>query len=936
EVPTIASITPRRYLSRLLTNRPDAREDLLAGPIRGELLGAEHLAERAYAVAAAQRVAGRKAARRRTPLLARLNGTRGILVEAHARLSAASEDGADVGPAGEWLLDNYHVVQEHIGEVRESLPQGYYRELPELAGGPLAGYPRVYELAITLISHSEGRVDLDNLGGFVTAFQQAVSLTIGELWAVPAMLRLGLIENVRRMALRTVQRLDELEAADTAAARISEAGEAGRSTLDAELERFVSDPPPLSPTFVSRFLQQLRAAGSAFPAVVRLEQWITEEALGAEEAAARATQRLALTQVVMANSITSLRAIARMDWESFVEAQSRMEAVLREDPSGFYPRMTFATRDIYRHAVERIAKRIRQPEEAVARRAIERARAGPAGNGADPRRAHVGYYLIDDGLADLERETGYRAAPMEAIYRWVRRHPNLMFVGGIISGTVAALLAVLWLGGAPARAEWVAVLLLGLLPANDIAVNVMNQLVTAFLPPRTLPKLDLYEHGVPPEFRTAVVIPTLFGSVDAVVEALENLEVQFLANREAHLHFAVLSDFTDSPTEIREDDAAILEAAIRGVRGLNERYSGGTEDSFYLFHRPRRWNPREGVWMGWERKRGKLAEFNRFVRGGAQDAFSVVVGDLEPIRLVRYVITLDADTVLPPDAAPLLVGALAHPLNRAVYDPELGRVVRGYGILQPRVGVSLPSAHRSVFAAIHSGHPGVDPYTTAVSDVYQDLYGEGSFTGKGVYDVDAFERATRGRFPENTLLSHDLIEGSYARAGLATDVIVYDDYPTRYPTYTRRKHRWIRGDWQLLPWLMPRVPGAEGREPNRLSILSRWKILDNLRRSVVEPAQLALLVVGWTLLSGSPIRWTLLGLGAIAAPWIVSLLLAFLRPPLDKSWRAYYAAVGRDAVTSAQQFGLAVVFLPHQATISVDAILRTFWRMLVTRRHLLE
>ncbi|MBA3522873.1 MAG: cyclic beta 1-2 glucan synthetase, partial [Gemmatimonadales bacterium] len=725
EVHTIASITPRRFLSRLLTNRADAREDLLAGPIRGELLGAEHLAERAYTVAAAQRVASRKAARRRTPLLARLNGTRGILVEAQARLSAASENGADVGPAGEWLLDNYHVVQEHIGEVRESLPQGYYRELPELAGGPLAGYPRVYELAITLISHSEGRVDLDNLGGFVTAFQQAASLTIGELWAVPAMLRLGLIENVRRMALRTVQRLDELEAADTAAARISVAGEAGRSMLDAELERFVSDPPALSPTFVSRFLQQLRAAGSAFPAVIRLEQWIAEEALGSEEAAARATQRLALTQVVMANSITSLRGIARMDWESFVEAQSRMEAVLREDPSGFYPRMTFATRDLYRHAVERIAKRIGQPEESVARLAIERARAGPAQNGADPRRAHVGYHLIDDGLAELERETGYRAAPMEAIYRWVRRHPNLVFVGGIVSGTVAALLAVLWLGGAPARAEWVAVLLLGLLPANHIAVNVTNQLVTAFLPPRTLPKLDLHEHGVPPEFRTAVVIPTLFGSVEAVAEALENLEVQFLANREAHLHFAVLSDFTDSPTEVREDDAAILEAAVRGVRGLNERYSAGTEDSFYLFHRPRRWNPREGVWMGWERKRGKLAEFNRFVRGGAQDAFSVIVGDIEPIRLVRYVITLDADTVLPPDAAPLLVGALAHPLNRAVYDPERGRVVRGYGILQPRVGVSLPSAHCSVFASIHSGHPGVDPYTTAVSDVYQDLYGEG-------------------------------------------------------------------------------------------------------------------------------------------------------------------------------------------------------------------
>jgi cyclic beta-1,2-glucan synthetase len=915
--------------------RTDAREDRLAGPIRGELLGAERLAERAQEVAASQRLATGKRARRRTPLLARLNGTRKILEEAHARLTA-SDGAADVGPAGEWLLDNFHVIQEHIGEVRESLPGGYYRELPELKGGPLSGYPRVYELAITLISHTEGRVDLDNVTSFVAAFQEVTPLTIGELWAVPAMLRLGLIENVRRMALRTVQRLDELEVADAEAARIARAADAGQTALDLELDRFASNPPPLTPAFVSRFLQQLRVEGGALPAVVRLEQWIAEEALSAEEATARSTQRLALTQVVMANSITSLRAIGRMEWNAFVEKQSRIEAVLRDDPSGFYSTMTFATRDRYRHVVERIAKRTSRSEEAVARHALELARAGLAVSAQDPRRAHVGYYLIDQGLAELERVTDYRPAAGEAVDRWVRRHPNLVFVGGVVLATVGALAAVLLLGGPPARAMWFAVLLLGIVLANDIGVNVVNQLVTAFLPPRPLPKLDLHEYGVPPEYRTAVVIPTLFGSVEGVHEALENLEVQFLANREAHLHFAVLSDFTDSPTEAREGDDAIVEAAVDGVKALNARYAEGGPDAFYLFHRPRRWNPHEGVWMGWERKRGKLAQFNQFVLGLGDGAFSVIVGDVKPIKSVRYVITLDSDTVLPPDAAPLLVGALAHPLNRAVFDPALGRVVRGYGILQPRVGVSLPSAHRSIFAAIHSGHPGVDPYTTAVSDVYQDLYGEGSFTGKGVYDVGAFERATHGRFPENTLLSHDLIEGSYARAGLATDVIVYDDYPTHYLTYTRRKHRWIRGDWQLLPWLRSLVPGPEGSEPNRLSLLSRWKIIDNLRRSTVELAQLAFLVGGWTLLPGSLIRWTLLGLGAIAAPWVVSLLLALVRPPLDKSWRAYYAAVGRDAATSIQQVALAIVFLPHQAWVSADAIVRTLWRMGVSRNHLLE
>ncbi len=928
----------RRFLSRFIPQRPRAGEELLAGPIRGELLGTEHLGDRAQAKAREQRIAPARRARRHAPLLTRLTGTHHILEDAHARLTTAADRGEDIGPAGDWLLDNYHVVQEHIGAVRESLPRGYYRELPELAAGPLAGYPRVYELLITLISHSEGRITLETVSAFVAAFQKVAILTIGELWAVPAMLRLGLLENVRRMALRTVQRLDELREADAAAARIVRAAESDPEALDAALHRFASQPQSLTPTFVSRFLHQLRIEGGALPAVVRLEHWIAEEALSAEAATAGATQRLALTQVAMANSITSLRAIARMDWRSFVEDQSRVESVLREDPSGFYARMTFATRDRYRHVVERVARRTGRSEDAVARLALELARRGQREelHQTDPRRGHVGFYLIDTGRIELEQAAGYRPPLGEAIDRWVRRHPNVVFVGGIVLATAVALIAVLWLGGLPAPSAWPVLLLFALIPATEIAVNMVNQLVTAFLPPRPLPKLDLHEHGVPPEFRTAVVIPTLFESVDAVREALDNLEVQFLANREAHLHFAVLSDFTDSPTEHREGDAAILAAAVEGVTALNARYAAGSQDAFNLFHRSRRWNPSEGVWMGWERKRGKLAEFNRFVLGGPGGAFTTIVGEVAAIRQVRYVITLDADTLLPPDAAPLLVGALAHPLNHAVYDPIRGRVVRGYGILQPRVGVSVPSANRSAFAAIHSGQPGVDPYTTAVSDVYQDLYGEGSFTGKGVYDVAAFERATHGRFPENTLLSHDLIEGSYARAGLATDVIVYDDYPSHYLSFTRRKHRWIRGDWQLLPWLTPRVPGPDGPEVNRLSLLSRWKIVDNLRRSTVELAQLAFLVAGWTILPGSPLRWTLLGVGAVAAPWIVALLLAVVRPPFDKSWRAYYAALGRETRTSVQQVALALAFLPHQAWISADAIVRTLWRLLVSRRRLLQ
>ena len=923
-----------RWLARLLSRSPDPREEILVGPISGELLGAEHLGERARAIATGQRVS-RIRTSRRAPLLDRLNSTRRILDQAHDRLTDGAAKGHDISPAGDWFLDNFHVVEEQILEVRASLSPGYYRELPVLMRGPLSGYPRAYEIAITLISHSEARIDLDNVTRFVAEFQRIAPLSMGELWAMPAMLRLALIESVRRMALRVVERLDGVDLADRWAGQFRAGPSSDEDPTGPVLGDFVEHHPPLTATFVNRLLQLLATEPGSFQGIGRLEQWLTQEGLTSEAVAAQSVQRLALTQLMMTNSITSLRAVARLDWQQFVEAQSLTEAILQGDPSGSYARMTFATRDRYRHAVERIAKRSRSGEEAVATAAIDLARTDPA-VGTDPGRGHVGFYLVDSGVPILEATVGYRSTWLERIARAVDGHPNVAFVGGILAVTTLALAFLFWLVDGLDQGEWLVVIAFTALLANDLAVNILSQLITATIPPRLLPKLDFRKNGVPPEFRTAVVIPTLFESVESVREALETVEVRFLANREAHLHFAILSDFTDSSVEAEAVDDAVVAAARDGVVALNARYAPTTNDAFYLFHRPRRWNPLEGVWMGWERKRGKLAEFNRFVRGTGRAEFSVVVGDVHQLSGLRYVITLDADTVLPPDAAPDLVGAIAHPLNRAQYDAERGRVVRGYGILQPRVGVTLPSAYRSQFAALFSGRPGVDPYTTAVSDVYQDLYGEGSFTGKGIYDIDAFEQATHGRFPENRLLSHDLIEGNFCRTGLVTDVNIYDDYPTSYLTFTRRKHRWIRGDWQLLQWLTDTVPGPDGPEPNRLSLLSRWKILDNLRRSTIEIAQLAFLIAGWTILPGSPLRWTLLGLGAIAVPWVMATLVAAIRVPVNRSWRAYFGAIGVDALRGLGQLGLTVIFLPHQAWISADAILRALWRQFVSHRRLLE
>jgi cyclic beta-1,2-glucan synthetase len=817
-------------------------------------------------------------------------------------------------------------VQEHVREIRTNLPGGYYQELPKLANGTLAQYPRVYDVAIELIAHTEGHLSLENITLFVREYQKVAKLSMGELWAIPTMLRLGLVENIRRMSLRVKARLDEVEEADRIAAQIMAANDESPEALAAALDRFINDHPPFTPTFVARFLHQIRGFQVNFTPLVWLEQWIAEDGPSAEVAVTRSNRMIALTQITVSNCITSLRAIARLDWKEFVESQSETEKILRKDPTAHYGIMAFGTRDHYRHVVEHIAKRTKKPEEEVAKLALTLA-TEQSGQKED-RKAHIGYYLIDEGREALERATGYSPPWSERIYRWTQRHPTALYFGGITGFTVLLLLIVAAVVNATSAASLTVTLLVTLIPANEIAIGMVNQLVTLLMPPHLLPKLEFRDDGIPDEFQTAVVVPTLFGSVRAVREAVEHIEVQYLANRDPNLSFAILSDFTDADGETKEGDAEIIEAATRGIQELNKKYPVEKGDTFHLFHRNRVWNEKQGVWMGWERKRGKLGQFNRFLRGQASDAFSTIVGDITRLRGARYVITLDSDTVLPRDSAQMLAGAMAHPLNRAEFDPQLGRIVRGYGIFQPRVGVSLTSAHASQFAAVHSGHPGVDPYTTAVSDVYQDLFGEGSFTGKGIYDVDAFEQATHGRFPENTLLSHDLIEGAYSRAGLLTDIEVYDDYPARYLTFTRRKHRWIRGDWQLLRWL--------GKTGNRLSAISRWKIFDNLRRSVVEISQLILLVAGWFWLPGSAHVWTIVLLAAIAAPWAFSLLLSIIRPPRDQSWLAYYAAVFRDAGVNTQQWALAVAFLPHQAFVSADAIARTLVRLTVTRRNLLE
>ncbi len=395
----------------------------------------------------------------------------------------------------------------------------------------------------------------------------------------------------------------------------------------------------------------------------------------------------------------------------------------------------------------------------------------------------------------------------------------------------------------------------------------------------------------------------------AVEEMIEHIQVLALGNLDPYIHFAILGDFADADARDMPGDEAILDAARAGIADLNARYSDGPIGRFYLFHRARQWNPGEGVWMGWERKRGKIEEFNRLLRGATDTTFTVQVGDLEILPGVRYCLTLDSDTRLPRDAAKKLIGILAHPLNRAHFDPREGRVTEGYGILQPRVSVTMASAAGSLFARLYAGHTGVDPYTTAVSDTYQDVFGEGIFTGKGLYDVDAFTAALHERVPENALLSHDLFEGVYARTALVTDVEVVDDYPASVLAHARRQHRWVRGDWQILRWLFPLVPSRSGLQRNRLPLISRFKIFDNLRRSLVPPATVVLLFAAWTILPGSALAWTAAVLAALAFPVYPLLRRTVAGPPLHQPWRVFLRVAWEDLRTAVAQVALQVTFL---------------------------
>ncbi|WP_460873792.1 GH36-type glycosyl hydrolase domain-containing protein [Paralcaligenes ginsengisoli] len=922
----------KSIFSYAFRNRPAVPPWDDQAPVREELFGIERLEQHAESLAAAQRVTTRPP--KVLPLHTRLDDNAAVLLAAYKASAAELEGGEGVVPAAEWLLDNYHVVEEQIREIRDDLPPGYYRQLPKLAEGPFAGYPRVFGLAWAFVAHTDSHFDPDILRRFITAYQRVQPLTIGELWAVAITLRIVLVENLRRLADQITAGRGERADADTLTNQLLVSG-SSRSALESDISTRSSG--HLSELFAAQLAKRLRDQDPrTTPALGWLEKRLGLQGASIEDVVLHSQQRQGASNVTVRNVITSMRLISNIDWAELFESVSLVDERLRT--ASTFAAMDFSTRNLYRSAIEQLARGSSFSELDIADLVLQVSHAAAeneASSVATERVGDPGYHLIAEGRRAFEQTIKFRPSARLRISRFNIRLGIGGYVAGVLSATTALLVLGLWtLAASGIGPGWLALFaLIGFLPATEVATALVNRAITWSFGATTLPGLELAA-GVPQSLRTLVAVPTLLTGEADLREQIERLEVHHLAGASGDLSFALLTDGLDADQEVLESDAHLLTVAIEAIEQLNRHYGPGPAgDRFLLLHRHRVFNAGENKWMGWERKRGKLHELNRLLRGATDTTFMPIAGRPPQVPPdVRYVITLDADTRLPRDAALRLIGKMAHPLNRPKFSDAQQRVVDGYAILQPRVTPSLPIGREgSLYQRVFSSPGGMDPYAAAVSDVYQDLFGEGSYTGKGIYDIDAFEAALSGRVPQSTMLSHDLFEGIFARAGLASDVEVVEEFPSRYDVAAKRQHRWTRGDWQLLPWIFKRRTGA-----NAVPLIGRWKMLDNLRRSLFAPFTLLALCLCWLLPAPAGVEAVMLVLAAIAIPAFLPTLFSILPRQSGIRLRNHFRSLTTDLRLAAQQTILSIVFLPDQAWRMGDAIARTLIRLFRTRRHLLE
>lgn len=633
----------------------------------------------------------------------------------------------------------------------------------------------------------------------------------------------------------------------------------------------------------------------------------------------------------MGNSITSIREISRINFLKLFEEINGVEEILKSDPAGIYSNMDYQTKEYYRNKVKELANKTKISENYVAKKALKLC------EDKQDKKAHIGYYLIGDGYLQLLKELNIKTKHLKTNEEKANLYINSVFV---VSFIFSLFLGVSIYYQFKSLVIAILTVLLSYIPISEIYVQILNYILVKSVKPKLIPKMEL-NSNVPENLSTMVVIPTIINSREKVQDLMKKMEVYYLANKSENIYFTLLGDCTSSKNKIEDFDEEVIEEGIKECLRLNKKYANGTKDKFYFAYRNRTWNAGEGCYLGWERKRGLLSEFNKFLLKGI-DKFKV--NTIKEKLNIKYIITLDSDTNLIVNSAFKLIGAMTHILNRPVINERRNLVVEGHGIIQPRVGIDLEASRKSLFTKIYAGQGGTDVYTNAISDVYQDNFDEGIFTGKGIYDLEVFYKVLNDEIPKNTVLSHDLLEGNYLRCGLATDILLIDGYPAKYNSYITRLARWVRGDWQLLPWLSKTITiKNETKKRNPLNKLSKFKILDNLRRSLTEVlATIALILVLLVkiILNKNMYSLFFVALTAVLMPTILDLLnyIIFKKTPDPNFISAHKNMTKVINVIKASIIRgiLEIAVLPYKTYILSSSIIKTIYRLKVSKQNLLE
>lgn len=882
----------------------------------------------------------------------RMNENFNYIRQVYGELNAEVNKKHSLPPAAEWLLDNYYILEEQVSGLRKDLTKKSYFELPVLKKGPYQSITRIFALAMELVGHTHGRIEEDTLLKYLDAYQSHNILFEREIYVIPSMLRLALIENIRVICEDIIETRKQWNLADEIVEKwmsenivdpdkinglFKNSGKAVNDAIDTA-----------NPSFLEHMFYRLRRSGRRYSDVLRyIDENLDKYDTTTEIIAQREHNAQAVSTVSMGNCIVSLKHLSSMNWTDLFDSASFLEKILRQDPDTTYSLMDTNSRFQYKNIVEKIAKTFGVSELYIAKEALGLAQSAMAANSIadekednDNRMSHIGYYIVSDGLKELESRQLRNIKPFARFRRSIENHQGIIYMLSIVISTILLTIVAIGYSMNHISSNYLFYAIITaiavIIPASEIVISIINWLVCRVKKPAIFPRLELKD-GIPDSMSAMVVIPAIIPDRKRVNELMENMENHYLGNKEKNLYFALIGAFKDSDYENNKGDKGVIREASERIVALNRKYSNGGKDIFYFYNRERKFNEIDNTWTGWERKRGALMEFNELLLGSDDTSFSFYSNELLPDANIKYVITLDADTVLPLGMAKKMIGTMAHPLNRPVIDTEKGIVTKGYGLMQPRVSFDSDSSNRSIFSRIYTGQEGLDPYASAISDVYQDLFGEGIFTGKGIYDLKVFQTVLKGTLPENSILSHDLLEGSFVRAALVSDLELVDSYPSKFNSFMARLHRWIRGDWQLIPWLFKGIYIKDNTLiSNPLSYVSKWKMTDNLRRSLLTPSVMVLIISGFSILPGSGAFWLGVGIASMGLPLVLSLLTQIFSGGLksDSIKRHLPGFFGIKA--SIFQLLLGIAFLPYQALMALDAIVVTLARVFITKKNMLE